>query len=128
MYVNKKGDILDINLRFSKLFGYSLKEIKGKNINSGIIHPPDKIEEGEGLDNKAISKGYVNFETIRKKKNGTLFPVSLSGSPVIVDGKSRRIIGMFVDITERKKLKSSSRKVLRNCKRLWKIVSRLFPW
>jgi PAS domain S-box-containing protein/putative nucleotidyltransferase with HDIG domain len=115
VYVDEKGDILDINLRFSDLFGYSLKEIKGKNINSGIIHPPDKVEEGKDLDNKAISKGYVNFETIRKKKDGTLFPVSLSGSPVIVDGKPRGIIGMFADITERKKteeqLKESFKKL-----------------
>jgi len=127
VYVDEKGDILDINLRFSELFGHSLKEIKGKNINSGIVHPPDKIEEGKDLDNKALSKGYVNFGTIRKKKDGTLFPVSLSGSPVIVDGKSRGIIGMFADISEQKKLKSSSKKVLRSCKRLWKIVFLLFP-
>jgi len=115
VYVDEKGTILDVNLRFSELFGYSLKEIKGKNINSGIIHPPDKIKEGKDVDNKAISKGYVNFETIRKKKDGTLFPVSLSGSPVIVDGKPRGIIGMFVDITERKKneeqLKESFKKL-----------------
>jgi len=115
VYVDEKGEILDINLRFSELFGYSLKEIEGKNINSGIIHPPDKIEEGKDLDNKALSKGYVNFETIKKKKDGTLFPVSLSGSPVIVDGKSRGIIGMFADISERKKaeeqLKESFKKL-----------------
>ena len=103
VYVDEKGDILDINLRFSELFGYSLKEIKGKNINSGIIHPPDKIEEGKGLDNKTLLKGYVNFETIRKKKDGTLFPVSISGSPILIDGKPRGIIGMLADITERKK-------------------------
>jgi len=115
VYVDEKGNILDINLRFIELFGYSLKEIKGKNINSGIIHPSEKIIEGKGLDNKALSKGYINFETIRKKKDGTLFPVSISGSPVIVDGKPRGITGMFVDITERKKneeqLKESFKKL-----------------
>jgi len=103
VYIDEKGMILDINLRFSELFGYPLKEIKGKNINSGIIHPPDKIKEGKDIDSKTLSKGYINFETIRRKKDGTLFPVSISGSPVIVDGKPRGIIGMFVDITERKK-------------------------
>ena len=115
VYVDEKGDISDINLRFSELFGYSLKEIKGKNINSGIIHPPDKIEEGKDIDNKALSKGYVNFETIRKKKDGTLFPVSISGSPVVVDGNPQGIIGMFIDITKRKKteeqLKESFKKL-----------------
>jgi len=115
VYVDEKGNILDINLRFIELFGHSLKEIKGKNINSGIIHPPDKIEEGKDIDSKTLSKGYINFETIRKKKDGTLFPVSISGSPVIVDGKPRGIIGMFVDITERKKneeqLKESFKKL-----------------
>jgi PAS domain S-box-containing protein/putative nucleotidyltransferase with HDIG domain len=115
VYVDEKGEILDINLRFSELFGYSLKEIKGKNINCGIIHPPDKIEEGNDIDSKASLKGYVNFETIRKKKDGTLFPVSVSGSPVIIDGRPRGIIGMFVDITERKKnegqLKESFKKL-----------------
>jgi len=115
VYIDEKGTILDINSRFFELFGYTLEEIKGKNINSGIIHPSEKIEEGEGLDNEALSKGYINFETIRRKKDGTLFPVSMSGSPVIVDGNPRGIIGMFVDITERKKteehLKESFKKL-----------------
>jgi len=57
VYIDEKGMILDINLRFSELFGYQLKEIKGKNINSGIIHPPDKIEEGKDIDSKTLSKG-----------------------------------------------------------------------
>ena len=102
VYVDEQGNILDINSRFFELFGYSLEEIRGKNINSGIIHPPDKIIEGKDLDNKALFKGYINFETIRKKKDGTLFPVSISSSPIIVNGQHRGMIGIFMDITNRK--------------------------
>jgi len=115
VYVNEQGNILDINSRFFELFGYSLEEIKGKNINSGIIHPSDKIIEGKDLDSKALFKGYINFETIRKKKDGTLFPVSISGSPIVVNGRPRGMIGIFMDITNRKtteeQLKESFKKL-----------------
>lgn len=115
VYVNEQGNILDINSRFFELFGYSLEEIKGKNINSGIIHPSDKIIEGKDLDSKALFKGYINFETIRKKKDDTLFPVSISGSPIVVNGRPRGMIGIFIDITNRKtteeQLKESFKKL-----------------
>ena len=101
VYLDEKNTVLDINSRFSKLFGYNLKEIKGKDINSGIIHPPDKIEEAKRLTKKAI-RGYINYDTIRKKKDGTLFPVSVSGSPVLVDGKIKGRIILYQDITQRK--------------------------
>jgi diguanylate cyclase (GGDEF)-like protein/PAS domain S-box-containing protein len=113
LYVNEEGTIIDANKRFTQLFGYTLNEIKGKNVNCGIIHPKDRIEEGEELDKKAITNGYVRFETIRKKKDGTLFPVSISGSPVIIDGKNKGIIGTFIDITERKTLEEQLSKMAR---------------
>ncbi|MCK5768606.1 MAG: hypothetical protein KAH35_09585 [Candidatus Atribacteria bacterium] len=43
--------------------------------NDGMIYPTDRIEEGKKLDKLALSKGYFNYETIRKKKDGTVFPV-----------------------------------------------------
>ena len=100
VYLDEKNKILDINSRFSELFGYKLKEIKGKDINSGIIHPPDKIEEAKRLRKKAI-KGYINYDTIRKKKDGTLFPASVSGSSVLIDGKTKGRIILYQDITQR---------------------------
>ena len=102
-YVDEKSNVLDINLRFTELFGYTLKEIKGKNINKGIIHPPDKINEGEELDKKALAKGFIIFETIRKKKDGTLLPVLISGSSIIVNGQPKGIISTYIDITDRKR-------------------------
>ena len=101
VYLDDKDTVLDINSRFSELFGYKLKEIKGKDINSGIIHPPDKIEEAKRLTKKSI-KGYINYDTIRKKKDGTLFPVSISGSSVLIDGRTKGRIILYQDITQRK--------------------------
>ena len=101
VYLDEKDKVLDINSRFSELFGYNLEEIKGKDVNSGIIHPPDKIEEAKRLTKKSI-KGYINYDTIRKKKDGTLFPVSISGSSVLIDGRTKGRIILYQDITQRK--------------------------
>jgi len=101
VYVDEKGTILDANLCFCKLFGYTLKEIKGRNIDDGMIHSPDKIEEGKKLSTKGL-KGYRNYETVRKKKDGTLFPVSISATPLVIDGQAKGEIRIYTDIAERK--------------------------
>lgn len=110
VYLDKKGTILDANLRFCELFGYSLAEIKGRNIDDGIIHPLNKIEEGNKLSINVL-KGYLNYETIRKKKDGTLFPVSISATPLIIDGQPKGAIGIYIDITERKQLEKKLKKL-----------------
>jgi diguanylate cyclase (GGDEF)-like protein/PAS domain S-box-containing protein len=111
VYQDEKGNIIDINPRFNELFGYTLEEIKGKNINEGFIHSPDKIKEGKNLHKIASSKGYFNYETIRKKKDGTLFPVSISGSSIKIDGQIKGLITIYIDITERKRLEKKLEKL-----------------
>ena len=106
VYLDDKGIILDANLRFCKLFGYTLKEIKGRNIDGGMIHTSDKIEEGKKLSVKGL-KGYLNYETIRKKKDGTLFHVSISATPLVIDGQPKGEIGVYIDISERIKLQNT---------------------
>ena len=113
VYLDEKGNILDTNPRFTELFGYTLKEIKGRNINDGMIHPHNKIEEGKKIDKIALSKGYINYETIRKKKDGTLFPVAISGSNILIDGQVKGILGIYINITERKKLEEELKKFAR---------------
>ena len=101
VYQDEKGAILNINPRFTELFGYTLEEVKGRNIDEGIIHPPDKIEEGKKLTKESF-KGFINYETIRKKKNGSLFPVSISVSNIVIDAELKGKLGTYIDITERK--------------------------
>jgi PAS domain S-box-containing protein len=110
VYVDEKGIILNINSRFTELFGYPLEEIKGKNLNDGMIHSSDKLKEGKKLAKRSL-EGYLNCETIRKKKDGTLFPVSISGSSIKIDGQIKGLIVTYIDITERKQLEEKLEKL-----------------
>jgi diguanylate cyclase (GGDEF)-like protein/PAS domain S-box-containing protein len=114
LYTDEKGTILKINPRFSELFGYTSKEIEGKNIDEGIINPVDEVKEEiiltKGLLNRHTN---INFETIRKKKDGTLFPVYLSVSNIVIDGKIERWIRIYVDVSEKKHMEEQLIKLSR---------------
>jgi len=113
IYLDKNGNILNINNRFTELFDYTLEEIKGKNIDSGLIQPPDKIKESKKFTEKALKENYISIETIRKKKDGTLFPVHVSGSPLHIDGMYQGLIGIYQDISERKEMEEKLEKLAR---------------
>jgi len=100
VYLGKDFHIIDINPRFSEAFGYTLNEIKNKHINKVLV--PDKnIREAERLDEKATG-GYLYYDTYRKRKDGTLIPVSISAAPIIVNGKPAKYFIMYKDITKQK--------------------------
>jgi len=101
VYIDEESKVLDINAQFTKLFGYTLEEIKGRNIDDGKIHPSDKIEEAKKITKKAL-KGFVNYETIRKRKDGSEFLVFIFSAPVKINNELKGIITLYQDITERK--------------------------
>ena len=96
------GTITTWNKGAERLLGYRAEEAIGKNIT--LIVPPDRLqEEAEILERLRQGNPIEHFETIRKRKDGALFDVSLTISP-LKDG-SGRIVGaskVARDITERK--------------------------
>ncbi len=112
VYTDKKNDILYVNPHFTEVFGYTLDEIKGKNIDEGIIHTKEKIDEGKYYTKKSL-KHFVNYETYRKRKDGSIFPVSISASSIKINNKVKGIITLYQDITERKR-NDNLQKVLYN--------------
>ena len=112
VYTDVEGRIMNINSRFSEVFGYTLDEIKGEDIDGGIIHPPDKIEEGKQLAGKVLAEGYSSLETIRKKKDGTLFPVLVTGSAISLVGGFKGTLTQYLDFTEQKESAEKIRKIL----------------
>ncbi len=62
---------------------------------------------------KAIKGDYIRIETVRKKKDGTLFPVLLSASPLYIEGKYQGLIGIYQDISKRKEMEEKIAKLVR---------------
>ena len=106
--------IIDVNPRFEELFGYSRAEIKGKHINDVVV-PEDKMEEAKMLDKKAGER-IVHYDTIRKRKDGSLVPVSISAAPIIVDGKLMGTVGLYKDISQLKKAEKALRGTMEELK------------
>jgi len=107
-YIDQNGKVLDINSRFTQLFGFSKKELLGKNIDQGIIHPDKFLNHGKKMTLQA-AKNPVKFESIRKKKDGTQFHVFISASPLKINAQTQRIVCLYQDITEQKKVEEEIR-------------------
>jgi PAS domain S-box-containing protein len=54
LYHDKEGRIININPRFTELFGYTSEEMIGRKIDEGMIYPANKIKEGKILTQKAF--------------------------------------------------------------------------
>ena len=95
------GTIESWNLSAQKMYGFSEEEIRGKSVS--VLAPPDRADEMMGILKKiAAGETVKDFETVRRKKDGADFPVSLTVSPVKTTGNV--IIGASTitrDITEK---------------------------
>jgi PAS domain S-box-containing protein len=101
--LDDKGNVVRINKGFEEMFGYSARELKGNGLNQFIV--PDELEaEGNDLNSLISSYQVVKIETVRKRKDQTLLTVIVYGVPVRMDDKTIGIFGVYVDITERKKV------------------------
>jgi len=96
------GIIATFNPGAERLFGYKVEEVVGKPVT--ILIPADRQhEEPEILARIRRGERVDHYETVRRRKDGTLVDISLTVSPVKDD--QGRIVGaskIARDITERK--------------------------
>jgi PAS domain S-box-containing protein len=78
---NLDGVVLTWNPAAERIFGYSAEEMVGSSIYKLI--PPELYSDEEKVLEQIRRGQRVNrFDTIRRRKDGTLFPVELNVSPV----------------------------------------------
>ncbi len=100
---NLDGIIESWNAGAERIFGYTANEAIGQPIQ--MLIPPDRLdEEPEILSRIRRNERIEHYETVRRRKDGSLVDISLTVSPILdADG---RVIGaskIAHDITERRK-------------------------
>lgn len=105
--IDENRKIKRINSTFTKLFGYTPEEAIGQDIVDLIFLEDDELEM---LTKRAIKGERIEFETRRRRKDGTLVDVLISYAPVFIDD---RYLGTYVtmrDITQRKRAEEALEK------------------
>ncbi len=101
-FINAEGLVERVNSQFTSIFGYTSDEILGTSLDGTII-PPSLSEEGKAVTIE-IKKGRPIFlETLRKRKDGSTLDVSVTGMPILIEGKYAGIYAIYRDISRQKK-------------------------
>jgi PAS domain S-box-containing protein len=111
-FMDKRQEIRQVNAAFSETFGYKTDEIKGLDIDQLIV--PEKNKEEAAKISADIFDGKTTYHSGKRlTKEGELVDVLIYGLPVIVDGRTVAIYGIYVDITDRKEAEEKLRKSLK---------------
>lgn len=97
------GIITSWNRAAERMFGYTADEAIGRSIF--LIIPEDRHPEEEFiLDRIRTGNGIDHFETVRRRKDGTLIDISLSVSPIVANGTVIGASKIARDVTAAKRL------------------------
>ncbi|MCE2994283.1 MAG: PAS domain S-box protein [Cyclobacteriaceae bacterium] len=97
------GKVVQVNEGFEKMFGYTSEDLAGKSLNDFIV-PPELETEGNDLNTIISSEQVIKIESKRLHKNRTALSVIIYGVPVPLENKTISIFGVYVDITEQKRV------------------------
>lgn len=118
---NPDNTVRLINQKFSEMFGYTKEELSGKFLDDFIV-PEDLKDEGKNLSEIAKQGEFINYETIRVSKNGKRIAVSILGAPIKFGDKIHGIIGLYRDISEKKKQEEEIRESNNRNELLYKLT------
>jgi PAS domain S-box-containing protein len=110
--IDERDNILSFNPAATRLFGYSLEEVQGKNIK--MLTPSLSHGEHDGSLKNDQTTGIQKIigivrQVSGQRKDGTTFPMDLAVSETIL-GDRRIFTGMIRDLSERIRSEQEARK------------------
>ncbi|HVX67884.1 MAG TPA: PAS domain S-box protein [Bryobacteraceae bacterium] len=108
---DERGIVESFNPAAERLFGYAAEEVIGKSLS--LLMPPVAAEEHQSQIQRYLETGVRNIigigrETMGRRKDGTVFPIELSVSEMLLPGR-RLFTGIVHDITARKRNEAALR-------------------
>ena len=109
--IDERGIIESINPATERLFGYAAAELIGSNVS--ILMPSPHHEMHDAYLANYLQTGQrkiigIGREVTGRRKDGTLFPMDLSVSEIVLNGR-RMFLGLVHDVTERKRAEDALR-------------------
>lgn len=109
--IDEKGRIEAFNTAAERTFGYAASEVLNQNIS--ILMPEPHRAEHDGFIKEYLATGIKHVigttrETEACRKDGSIFPIELSISEVLLAGR-RIFTGIVLDISERRSLEEQVR-------------------
>ena len=106
---NDSGPIIDCNAVACEMNGYTREQLVGQPIDLLNAVPLDRAGRKEYLE-RLQREGILHFETVHRRKDGSLFPIEVSTRLISLPGKEL-LLGIDRDITERKRAEESLRQL-----------------
>lgn len=100
--VNRDHEVVDINQKFTELFGFELEDIRGKELDS-IVGSVEKLAEAQRLTVDMLNGHEVSAEDIRFGADGQPREVSIKGVMVSSGEEIIGGFGIYADISQSKK-------------------------
>ncbi len=106
--LDTEGRYIDVNSSTCRQLGYAKEELLGRSIHDidPLVSPEQYAERFQSL----VGGSPVTFETVHRRKDGTMFPVEITTS-VIQLGDSLSALTLVRDIAERKRTEEERKKL-----------------
>ncbi len=98
--LNAEGNLIEASDSFCAMLGYRLDEMIGMHVSRWDAQFSD-VEIAQLIRQQIARGGRSQFETRHRRKDGTIFDVEISGSPLLLNGR-QVLFNSSRDITARK--------------------------
>jgi len=101
MVIDKDGNIIDVNKKFTEMKGYSSEELIGNNLFDIIIEPENERMARNNI-NKVMAGETINQDVIGYNRSGKKVYINILETRINIGENKRGLISLQTDITEKK--------------------------